>query len=671
MKKGFYLKFALDGIKKNKKLSVPYIISSVGMVMMFYIISFLSCSKTVSELKGGSNISEFLNLGSFVIAVFSLIFLFYTNSFFMKQRKKEFGLYNILGLSKPNIGKIIILENLLTYTVSVIGGLFFGIILSKACELAVTNIMHGEITQAFNFTAKPFINSALIFAFIYFVLTVHSLRSIKHTNPSELLKSQNTGEKVPKAKIVPGIIGFIILGGAYCFAITVKSPISALLWFFVAVIAVIVATYLIFVSGSVLICSALKKNKKYYYKTNHFVSVSQMMFRMKRSGVGLASICILATMVLVMMASSSSLYFGSEEALTGRYPFDLETTVTCGSYKTLNENKNEIKKLTDNYLKKENVNITGGIFTDYTAVTGLMSEKYIELDPVKAENSLDFKNLCTFCFFTEDDYNRLTGEKLNLKNDEVYINCYRKDISGEKTLNFCNSLKLNIKGEIEKFFVPGGAAVNIADCCLCVIKDYGVLKPFENLKDFSGKKVLVYNTEIGYNTDASEEKQIACCDGIATELKNKINDDIVIRTDSLALNRNDFYGTFGGIFFLGIMLSLIFMFATVMIIYYKQITEGYEDANRFDVMQKVGMTKKEIKKSINSQMLTVFFLPLLFSVFHLSASFPAIRKILMLFNLTNTNIILLTTVITVAVFAVFYTVVYKITSNEYYKIVSK
>lgn len=674
MKSGLYYKLAADGIKKNKKLYIPYILSSTGMIMMFYILSFLSSSPEISRYKGGGSITQILGLGCYVIAIFAGIFLFYTNSFLMKKRKKEFGLYNILGLAKKNISKIIIIENVIIYVISLAGGLFLGAVFSKWAELTVIRIMHGEAENTFKFTAPPFIKATVLFAVIFVVLILRSLKSVKISTPAELLKSVSTGEKTPKANLLTGVIGFLILGGAYWFSVTVKSPISAFLGFFFAVVAVIIATYLIFISGSVMICGILKKNKKYYYKTKHFISVSQMSFRMKRSGAGLASICILSTMVLVMMAATSSLYFGTEDSLNNRYPYEIETVVTYNSEESLLNSKEKIGNEVLSYTEKNGINITDSIDISYSVVTGLITDEYIELDPQKAENSINYGNLCSFCFFTLDDYNRITGKNLTLNGNEVYTYCYRGDIDKENTINFGNKLKLTKKGNIEKFFIPGGAAVNIADCCLVIVKGFDVLSPLDTLADFNGDKLFTYNHQFAFNSDCSEETKINCIEelgDIILKITAKNENVLSVRTDSLAANKKDFYGTFGGMFFIGIILSVIFMFATVMIIYYKQISEGYEDVQRYEIMQKVGMTKKEIKKSINSQMLTVFFAPLALSVCHLAASFPATRKILLMFNLNNTATILITTGITVIVFAIFYTIVYKVTSNEYYKIVSK
>ncbi len=673
MKFGLYAKLAGDGIRKNRKLYIPYILTGIGMVTMFFLISFLSGSKTVGALKGGSNIVETLGIGAYVIALFSALFLFYANAFLMRRRKKEFGLYNVIGMSKKNIAKIMFFETLYLYGLSVGGGLFLGTVLSKAAELSIIRIMHGTVNYTFSFAPEPFRLSLCFFAVIYALLLLNSLRHIKLTNPAELLRSEKAGEKTPKANWLLGVSGLVLLGIAYALAITAKNPIDALMLFLIAVILVILATYLLFISGSVALCRLLKRNKKYYYRTNHFVSVSQMMFRMKRGGAGLASICILATMVLVMMASSASLYFGSEDALRSRYPYDVESIVTFQSAEALTQHKDVLDRIVEETVKNNHIAVTNKINIGYACISGVMTPDYIELDSSAVDNAVSLKNLCTFCFFELDDYNRLTGSRLTLEHGESYVRFFRKRSKELSLLNFSDLMTLTVKGEIEPFFVPGDAAVSITDCCFCVVKDFSDIKPLQKLTYDGTLPLIEYKYETGFNTDAAEEKQIKTADQlhqtITCAISNK-NGATKISTSSLAGEKEAFYGTFGGIFFLGIMLSLVFLFATVMIIYYKQISEGYEDAERFEIMQKIGMTKREIKKSIHSQMLTVFFAPVLMAALHLAAAFPAIQKILLLFNLTNIGILLLTTAITVVAFLVFYAIVYKITSNEYYRIVS-
>ena len=311
MTKYLYPRLAVNSIKKNKRLYLPYILTSAGMVMMFYIISFLANGNALDNVTGGNIMQQTLTFGYIVIAVFSLIFLFYTNSFLIRRRKKEFGLYNILGMGKWNLGRVLVWESIVVSLISIVSGLFCGILFSKLAELAMIKVLHAENNFTLNIEWKSVEYTAIVFAAIFLFLLINTLRQIKSSEPIELLKSESAGEKAPKANWIFALAGFLILIGAYMIAVMVQSPIESLLWFFVAVVMVIVATFLLFVSGSVAFCKMLQKNKKYYYKTNHFVSVSSMTFRMKRNGAGLASICILCTMVLVMITSTTCLYTGS------------------------------------------------------------------------------------------------------------------------------------------------------------------------------------------------------------------------------------------------------------------------------------------------------------------------------------------------------------------------
>lgn len=675
MKAGLYSRLAVDGMKKNGKLYFPYIVTGIGLTAVSYIISFLSHSQQVNSLRGGDTICELLGFGQYILLFFSALFLFYSNTFLMKRRNREFGLYNIMGMSKKNISKIVFFETLYMYLVSLVSGLAVGAVLSKAAELLITRITHAEtVSYDFQFTAEPFILISAVFAVIFLLLLLNSLRHISVSNPVELLHSGNAGEKKPKANLLSGLAGIIILAAAYGIAVSVKNPIDSIYFFFIAVILVIIATYLLFMSGSVLLCHILKKNKKYYYKSNHFFSVSSMMFRMKRNGAGLASICILATMVLVMMTGSATLYFGSEESMRARYPYELEISADYDSLSELEAKSGVIQDRLDAVFEKQNIPVKEKINIRYVEITGMDTGDGIELDASVIDTKLNlFDTLSQFAFFNLEDYNRFSGQNVKLDSKEALIVPLRDNkLADRKVLDFGNGLKLNIAGEGKKFFVPGEMSVNVVDGYIIIIKNFDEIKTLETLADYNGDQAALMKYYNGYNIDADDETQIKTESIISNEIfpdmKNYGATGCTV--DSIAAQKDDYYGTYGGIFFLGIILSLVFMFATVMIIYYKQITEGYEDCSKYEIMKKVGMTNADIKKTVNSQMLTVFFAPIIMAVLHLCFAFPMIRKLLILFNLTNLSVILITTGITTVVFAVFYAVVYKITSHEYYRIVS-
>ena len=673
MKVGFYVRLAADGIRKNKRLYFPYVLTGSVMVMMYYIITFLASSEMLEHMKGGGTLRTILPLGSVVIAVFSLIFLFYSNSFLIRQRNKEFGLYNVLGMDKGNLGRIMFWENLIVASVSIIGGLIFGIALSKIAELGMLNLLNKEISYTIRLDFVSAIKSVAVFAGIYLILLINSVIRVRRSNPLELLQSNKVGEKPPKANWVFALLGVLLLGWAYYIAVSIEQPLGALVWFFVAVLMVIVATYLLLISGSVAFCRLLQKNKNYYYKPNHFVSVSSMVYRMKRNGAGLASICILVTMVLVMLSSTISLYVGGEDSLNVRYPNDIALRLPIQSLEDFNEES--FSKMRNAVLKRvpgqENV-------TEYPAaeIAGLFTENGILVDQ-KSHMNFDistYENIGYMQIVTLDDYNRIMGKCESLEKDECLLYCIRTEYTGE-TFVIENGTPLKVKAVLDKMYMSGYSAMQVVPTIVLVTDNFeAVIEPLLTLADFHGDRVLQLCWNYGFDMDAEPEEEIAAYELLRTEMS-----DITIREndgsyyyslDGKEEGRAEFFGLYGGLFFIGILLSIVFVFAAVLIIYYKQISEGFEDQKRFEVMQKVGMTKRDIRKSVNSQVLTVFFLPLVFAGMHLAFAFPIVWRLLQLFNLTNMLLMVVVTLVSFLVFAIVYAVVYKITSNVYYTIVS-
>lgn len=677
MKFGFYPKLALMGISKNKKMYIPYILTCIGMIMMFYIISFLSYTPVLDNMRGGPTLKMIMSLGSWVIGIFAVIFLFYTNSFLIRGRKKEFGLYNILGMGKFNIGRILLWETLIIGVFSIVIGLMLGVVLSKLSELGLVNIILGEINFDFYVSIDTMMQSIVLFSVIFIIILLNGLRQVHLANPVALLHSENVGEKPPKANWILGLFGFLLLGVAYYLAVTIESPLAALLWFFAAVVMVIIGTYLIFIAGSVLFCRILQKNKGYYYKANHFVSVSSMVYRMKRNGAGLASICILGTMVLVMITGSACLYFGAEDSLHKRYPRDISSDTTVNSIADFNygEIKTLRAKLED--LISDNHVVPIDLLDYRTAIiTGLVKEGVLDVRVDTINFASDtYNELRQIYFVPLEDYNRVMGEDEVLEGNEVLISTVRTEYNSN-TFTIKDGTSFTIAKKVDDFVGSGDMAMNIIPSIIVVLPDFDLLGNLLDMKDYNGNKMLRLHWYYSFNTDEVSEKEIDLKNQIRDLFRNmdiEENEEGLIYSyyvESLEENRNDFYSTYGGIFFIGIMLSIVFIFATVLIIYYKQMSEGFEDQSRFEIMQKVGMSKKDIKKNINSQMLTVFFMPLIAAVMHISFAFPMIRRLLMLFNVRNLTLLLTTAGISVIIFAIFYTLVYRITSNAYYSIVS-
>ena len=678
MKKGFYSKLAWTGIRKNKKLYTPYILTCIGMVMMFYIVSFLSISDILNSMPGGDTMQMMLGFGCGVIGVFALIFLFYTNSFLVRRRKKEFGLYNILGMGKWNLARVLLWESLIIAGISLAIGLFFGIVFSKFAELAMINILSAEITFSLTIAPQAIIQTLALFAGIFLLILLNTLRQIHLTNPIELLHSENVGEKPPKANWFFALAGVVILGGAYYLAVSIEDPIMAMLWFFVAVIMVIVATYLLFISGSVAVCRILQKKKNYYYKANHFVSVSSMAYRMKRNGAGLASICILCTMVLVMVSSTVCLYIGTEDSLRAYYPRNICLDTQASKISTIDsETTEKIRELSDQVLLENGQEGKNTLDYRVAEFPGYISDGVVQTNQssVPTFQLSAYSDIWQVFVISLDDYNRLMGQQETLRDDEVLIYTTIENGYTEETIAIDNAKPMKVKKAVTHFTDNGIDAVETVPSLYIFVPDFEqYLAPLMDATDDNGNPAIELHWFYGFDLECDDEIQIQIYrqiqNGLGQLSFSSEDDSFVIQCESVANERQVFYGLYGGLFFLGILLGVVFIFAAVLIIYYKQISEGYEDQSRFEIMQKVGMTQKDIRKSINSQVLTVFFLPLIAAGIHLCFAFPLISKLLTLFNLTNLHLLILTTIACYLIFTLFYMLVYKITSKAYYSIVS-
>lgn len=673
MKKGIYSRLALTGIKKNKKLYIPYILTCICMVMMFYIITFLSSSDMMMNYPGGETMRGILGFGVYVIGFFAVIFLFYTNSFLVRRRKKEFGLYNILGMVKRNIARVMLWETLFIGAFSIVLGMALGVLFSKLAELVMVNIMSMDVTFGVTIDYKAIYYTVVLFAVIFFLILLNSLRQVHLSNPIALLHSENAGEKPPKANWFFAVLGVLILGCAYYLAVTIKDPVTTLAAFFFAVIMVIVATYLIFISGSVAFCKILQKKKNYYYKTNHFVSVSSMSYRMKRNGAGLASICILCTMVLVMISSTVCLYLGKEDSLRERYHRNINVTMTSQIYSDLiSQDADDVAKRT--FETAENMGYTPVNAIDYTMLSfvSYMRDGEIVLD--EDENGFNYVSgdLWQIFIVSLDDYNRLTGSQENLDEDEVMIYTSKDMDYNYDVLKIKGQEPLNIKKVVTDFENNGVDTMQIIPALYIFVPDLEV--QVQKISEQSQDALGNINRFVGYDLEATDQQQTdvfsEIYDWLRTSQVNSADGSMYVYVEGSANEKLEFFGIYGGLFFLGIILGIVFIFAAVLIMYYKQVSEGYEDQSRFEIMQKVGMTKREIKKSINSQMLTVFFMPLIAAGVHLAFAFPMIYKMLILLGLVNKVFLIMVTVGCFLLFALLYMLVYKITSRAYYSIVS-
>ncbi|WP_315114199.1 ABC transporter permease [Clostridium intestinale] len=646
MNKLFYPKLAAINIKKNSKTYLPFIITCICTISMFYIMHELSLNKGLDGVSGSGSLKIILNLGSKVIGIFSAIFLFYTNSFLIKRRKKEIGLYNVLGLEKKHISKILFFEFLYTSIFSLVVGLIAGVILDKLMFLLLLKLLKFEVAFGFTISVPSIIITLLLFTGIFISTLLSNLVQIKVLKPIELLKGSEHGEKEPKTKWIITIIGLIALGTGYGLALKIESPLAALQMFFIAVILVMVGTYALFTAGSIAVLKTLRKNKNFYYKTSNFISVSGMMYRMKQNAIGLANICILSTCVLVMISTTVSLYVGMEDVLRTRFPRNIILTASQAT-------KEEAKKIDEILIResKNNSIDTTGKFNYFNKYFAAINNDG-KLDLIN-EDSLS-SDVTLLQFVSIADYNRLEGENITLKDNEavVYSNVKNFDKNNITIENKIFNIKESFNKPIEAL------KINMND----VINTYVVFVNDINVLDANGDGAYY----VAFDVSGSDENI-----GI---LSNKLNEkfkenNLQVHVDSSAGSKESFYSLYGGLFFIGIFLGSLFLMATVLIIYYKQISEGYDDKNRFEIMQKVGMSKIEIKKTIRSQVLMVFFLPLVTAVIHVGFAFPMITKLLAVLNLRNVSLFMVATIITILVFATIYGIVFSLTARAYYKIV--
>ena len=681
MKAGLYPKLAWDGIRKNKRFYLPYILTCIGMVMMFYIIHYLAAMPTLKDMPGGRTMETVLGFGFWIVALFAVIFLFYSNSFLMRRRQKEFGLSNMLGMGKGHLSIVLFWENLILFVTSMVAGLLGGILLSKMAELCLVTVLNGKIDYTLYINWEAFVDTWIIFVPVFAMIFIKSLIKIRKSSAVALLKSENVGEKPPKANYLFGIAGIIILAAAYYIALKIENPLIAMAWFFIAVCLVIVGTYLLFISGSVMLCKLLQRNKRYYYQKNHFVSVSSMTYRMKRNGAGLASICILSTMVLVMMMGAGSLYFGKEDSLNTRYPTDINASVDFLSegeehLYSYDEERAFLSRM-DEVIEEYGVEPKNVEQILSSTVTGMLKDGKLILDRrfVNSADTETMDDVAQVILIPLSSYNRSFNAQETLGENEVIIQCVRRTYE-DNTITLNDGTVWTVKKQITDVISSGDAAMSMIPSVFIIADD--IETAFETfnaeLGEISEEYMCRLELSYAFDADISNKEKIKLGAAIEEAIRDmQISGDgdfYSYSVDCKEKERADYYGLFGGIFFLGIFLSIIFLAATVLIIYYKQVTEGYEDEARFGIMRKVGMTTKDIRQSINSQMLTVFFLPLITAALHVGFAFPMVQKLLIMFNLRNTMLSIFVTGTAIVVFGIFYAIVYRITSNAYYSIVS-
>ena len=661
MSKTFYFRLAFDNLKKNAKMYIPFVLSCILTIMMYYMVSSLSMNPNMMNMIGGDIMQQILSLGIYVITVFAVIFLFYTNSFLIKRRKREFGLFNILGMEKKHLSIVIALESMIVFLVSMVLGIGIGILLDKAFYLLIAKMLNASIALGFYISYQSIVNSIILFLIIFVLMYLFSLIQINLSNPIELLHGDQHGEKEPKTKWLLALIGLICLGTGYYMSVSIQDPVTAFAFFMVAVILVVIGTYMLFTAGSIVILKLLRKNKRYYYKTNHFISVSNMIYRMKQNAVGLGNICILSTMVLVMLSTTISLWVGMNDIIETRFPRDI--TVSISSV----DSNQALYTIDDmNYAIEQ-----AGIQTDDELVYRTLSVSAFNQGNTYTfgnENmSLqDISNVVVLYFITLDDYNRTEGTNVSLAPDEVLVFPSGKQFD-HKTIDIASNT-FKVKGILDSIKADSNYSANLQNSMFVVVDSMDTLFMIDDLqKQAYGDNASYIHTSYDFNLSKSEKMSVK--EATDALIANYPGDTTYMMVDTQEGNYEDLLSLYASFLFIGIFLSFLFIMATVLIMYYKQITEGYEDKKRFEIMQKVGLNKREVKKTINSQVLTVFFLPLVVAAIHIVFAFPMIEKMLRLLYLDNTNLYIMTTVICFGVFALVYVLIYFLTSKVYYGIV--
>lgn len=630
MNSRIYSRLAVSNIKNNRKTYVPFIFTSILTVMMYYIIDALAGNDSIEI----TNVITVLRMGCGVMVVFSVIFLFYTNSFLIKRRKKEIAVYNILGMGKGHIGKMLTVETLIVGGISIAGGIAGGMAFGKLMHLLLIRIIHYDVGMEFHISVQSVSDTVILFAFIFFLTWFYNLFQIRLANPIELLRGGSAGEKEPKTKVILALIGVVTMAAGYYLAVSTKNPLEAINTFFVAVILVIIGTYALFLAGSIALLKLLRKQKKFYYKPNHFVSVSGMIYRMKQNAVGLANICILSTIVLVMISSTVSLYVGMDDVMAHQYPNDYQMTL----YEASQEKIDKANKLIEEELDRGGLKKEGETACHYgTAV--LISQGGNKF--TTSENgTYSPRDLTELYVIPQEDYQKLENTSTSLKENEVIIYTTAENY-GRDSIQI-DGRKFQVTEELDDFVLEEKNQSRVAPGMYMIVANDEVAMQLDSLK--SGLRY-----DIDFDMTGSDEEKAVVEEKIADRITEELPGTYFT---SRQAGTESFFGFYGCLFFIGMYLGFMFLVATVLIIYYKQISEGLDDRERYVIMQKVGMDKREIRRAIRSQILIVFFLPLLFSILHIIVAFNVITKLLGVFGLFNTGLFVLCTVATVLIFAV-------------------
>ena len=672
MHKGIFSRLAKQNIRNNKSTYIPYMITCIFCIAMIYMMEFLRDCPTLDQaVRQADEVRMIVFTGEIVVEIFCIIFLIYSNSFLMKRRQKEIGLYNILGLERNHIGIVMFLETIITSIGSLAGGIAAGIIGSKLALLLLLKLLHIPSVLGFYISVKGIFTCLFMFGIIFLMILFLNLAKIHLSRPVELLRGNNTGEKEPAAKWLMALIGFICLGAGYYLAVTTESPIKAITIFLLAVILVMAGTYLLFTAGSIVILKFLRRRKSFYYRTGNFISISGMLYRMKQNAIGLASICILSTGVLLMISMTVSIYFGMNDIMLNRYPYDVDMSVTSISE---DECQTAIEAF-EKAIADNKVPVERSVEEIYLDIVCSKNGDQILIKPANTIRNSD--SVLVLSLFTQAEYERLTGISANLNDGEIfawYPSAVQKDsVTVDET-------EFTVKKWLDKNPLTCGEDA-VSDNAVLVVTD-------EDFKKFDEMRTEMYKgvssapagedltLHLGLDITGSETDKIDFGTPVMETVKDLkksggLSENAWIISGIRQQEYESYYADNGSLLFIGIFLGSLFLMGTAMIIYYKQISEGYEDQKRFEIMQKVGLSRREVRSSVRRQILMVFFLPLLMAMLHITMAFPMIRRLLLLFGMTNTKLFIGCTAGTVLIFAVVYGLIYLITARSYYHIVER
>ena len=672
MHKGIFSRLAKQNIRNNKSTYIPYIITCIFCIAMIYMMEFLRDCPTLDQaVRQADEVRMIVFTGEIVVEIFCIIFLIYSNSFLMKRRQKEIGLYNILGLERNHIGIVMFLETIITSIGSLAGGIAAGIIGSKLALLLLLKLLHIPSVLGFYISVKGIFTCLFMFGIVFLMILFLNLAKIHLSRPVELLRGNNTGEKEPAAKWLMALIGFICLGAGYYLAVTTESPIKAITIFLLAVILVMAGTYLLFTAGSIVILKFLRRRKSFYYRTGNFISISGMLYRMKQNAIGLASICILSTGVLLMISMTVSIYFGMNDIMLNRYPYDVDMSVTSISEEECQTAIEAFEKaIADNKVPVEK-----SVEEIYLDIVCSKNGDQILIKPANTIRNSD--SVLVLSLLNQAEYERLTGISANLNDGEIfawYPSAVQKDsVTVDET-------EFTVKKWLDKNPLTCGEDA-VSDNAVLVVTD-------EDFKKFDEMRTEMYKgvssapagedltLHLGLDITGSETDKIDFGTPVMEVVKDLkknggLSENSWITSGIRQQEYESYYADNGSLLFIGIFLGSLFLMGTAMIIYYKQISEGYEDQKRFEIMQKVGLSRREVRSSVRRQILMVFFLPLLMAILHITMAFPMIRRLLLLFGMTNTKLFIGCTAGTVLIFAVVYGLIYLITARSYYHIVER